>query len=120
MIRPPVITTLSPSQRTVGTAAFLLTVDGTDFIDEGFSCDCANPQHSRIIFDGNVLTTTFVSPTRLTATVPGPLAGPPRTVNVTVQNPQVDPLAVPSTGAISAPATFTIVAAPTRNRAEPH
>lgn len=115
ILRPPAITSLTPSLRAVGTGAFLLTLDGTDFVDHAPVCDCGSPQHSQIIFDGTPLTTTFVSATRLTATVPGPLAGPPRTVNVTVRNPQVSP----ATGALSAAASFQIVAAPTVSSVSP-
>ncbi len=53
------LTSLSPVSANAGAAAFLLTATGTNFTSQ-----------SAINFNGNPLTTTFVNPTSLTATVP--------------------------------------------------
>ncbi|MEO8525542.1 MAG: IPT/TIG domain-containing protein [Caldimonas sp.] len=55
----PTLTSLSPSTLGAGSAAFVLTVNGTGFTSA-----------SRVSFNGTVLTTTFVSSTQLTAAAP--------------------------------------------------
>jgi len=58
--RTPSISGLSPAQATSGGAAFTLTVTGQHFIRNG----------STVRWNGAGRTTTFVSPTRLRATIP--------------------------------------------------
>ena len=55
----PSITGLSPSSATAGGSAFALTVDGGAFVDG-----------AQVRWNGAILSTTYVSPTRLTAQVP--------------------------------------------------
>ncbi|GAB3871045.1 hypothetical protein GCM10028824_20390 [Hymenobacter segetis] len=88
------ITALLPNTTVAGSAAFTLTVTGTNFVSG-----------SVVSFNGIVLTTTFVSATQLTATVPASSVATVGTFNVTVTNPA---------NSISAAATFTVtVPAPT-------
>jgi hypothetical protein len=54
----PAITSLSPTSTTAGSAAFTLTVDGTGFVNG-----------STVRWNGSSRTTTFVSATRLTASI---------------------------------------------------
>ena len=54
----PVITSISPTQWQANTAGFTLTVNGTDFLDG-----------DTVYWNGAPLTTTYISPTRLTALV---------------------------------------------------
>ncbi len=56
----PTTTSISPTSKTVGDAAFTLTVNGTNFVS-GVSV---------VRLDGADRTTTFVSSTQLTATIP--------------------------------------------------
>ncbi len=72
----PTLSTLSPVSTLENGPAFTLTANGT-----GFS-------HQSIVkWDGSSLTTTFVSATQLTASVPNALLASPGTVTVTVVNP---------------------------------
>jgi hypothetical protein len=70
---PATITSLSPSTANVGAAAFTLTVTGTNL-----------QQGATVNWNGQGLTTSFVSPTTLTAQVPANLLGSVSTANVTV------------------------------------
>lgn len=88
------ITALSPNTKVAGSATFTLTVTGTNFVSG-----------SVVNFNGATLTTTFVSATQLTATVPAGAVATTGTFNVTVTNPA---------NSVSAAATFTVTApAPT-------
>lgn len=85
----PVITGLSPSSVVVGGPQFNMTVSGSNF-----------QSGATVVFGNTGISTSFVNSTTLSTVVPASLitnAGP---VNVTVQNPF---------GAVSAPATFTIL-----------
>lgn len=84
---PPTITNLNPAAVVHGAAQFVLTVNGTNFV---------NP--ATVIFDGAPLATTIVSPTQVTATVPAARVTAAKTVAV-----RVDAL-----GGSSANSTFTI------------
>src|SRR4051812_19917599 len=55
----PAVTSLSPSTLTVGGSGFTLNVNGNNFIPG-----------SVVYFNGSPLSTTYVSPTQLTASVP--------------------------------------------------
>jgi uncharacterized repeat protein (TIGR03803 family) len=72
----PTITSISPTSAIAGGVGFTLTVNGTNFV----SGSTAN-------FNGNALTTTFVSATQLAATVQASNIATAGTFNVTVTNP---------------------------------
>jgi len=86
----PTLTKISPSSATHGGAAFTLTTTGTSYVSG-----------SSIEWKGIKLTTTYVSSTKLTATVPSTDIKTAGTANVTVFNPTPG-------GGTSAPLTFTI------------
>ena len=67
---------LNPSQATVGDIAFTMTVNGTGYV-----------RFSVVNWNGAARTTTFVSATRLTISVPASDLTSPGTANVTVTNP---------------------------------
>jgi YVTN family beta-propeller protein len=90
----PTLAMISPTSATAGGAAFTLTVTGTGFVSN----------MSVIKWNGTGLTTTFVSATQLTATVPVGDIAAPGSASVTVFNP------TPGGGTSSA-LTFTINAA---------
>lgn len=72
----PVISSLNPSNTTAGTAGFTLTVTGTNFVST-----------SVVDWNGSALTTTYVSATGLTASVPSSDIASAGTDTVTVTNP---------------------------------
>lgn len=72
----PVITGLNPPVGVVGDSAFILTVSGTNFVPG-----------AAVLFNGNVLSTSFVSPTQLTALVTDADVANPGTADITVYNP---------------------------------
>lgn len=72
----PALTALQPSSTTAGSAAFTLTVTGTNFVST-----------SVVNFGGSALATTYVSATQLTAAVPAPAVATAGTPSVTVSNP---------------------------------
>ena len=69
----PTTTSISPTSNPEGTADFTLTVNGTNFINS-----------SVVQWNGSPLTTSFVSATRLTATVPAADLTEDGTASVTV------------------------------------
>jgi hypothetical protein len=84
----PTITSLSPSSATAGGAAFTLTVNGANFVSG-----------ASVLWNGATsLTTTYVSSTQLTASVPASLIASAGTVNVTVV----------TVNGVSSASTFTI------------
>jgi len=89
----PTITTLQPATATAGTAAFTLTVNGTNFISS-----------SVVNFNGIARATTYVSATQVTAAILATDIANASTVPVTVTNP------APGGGTSSA-VNFTITAA---------
>ncbi len=72
----PVITTLGPNQKKALSPAFVLTVNGSGFVNG-----------ATVYWNGVALPTTFVNGTRLTAQVGGPQLALGTTVGVTVRNP---------------------------------
>jgi hypothetical protein len=90
LISPPAISSLSPGSVEPGAADFTLTVQGSHF-------DAA----AAIYWDGNALTTSFVSDTELQATVPASDVVNAGVATVDVVNP-------PASGGISGHATFAI------------
>jgi hypothetical protein len=71
----PTVTSLSPSSATAGGAAFTLTVTGTNFVST-----------STVQWNGTGLTTTYVSGTELTGSVPASDIATAGTASVTVMN----------------------------------
>src|SRR5436305_6875722 len=88
----PTIGSLSPTCTTAGGPQFTLTVNGTNFV-----------AGSTVRWSGTALTTTFVSATQLTATVPAALIATAGTASITVVTP---------CGGTSNAQTFTIAATP--------
>src|SRR5437667_463606 len=88
----PTIGSLSPTCTTAGGPQFTLTVNGTNFVSG-----------STVNWNGSPLTTTFVSATQLTATVPTALIATAGTASITVVTP---------CGGTSNARTFTIAATP--------
>ncbi len=86
----PIVTSISPMTSMAGNGAFTLTVNGSNF-----------NALSQIRFNGILRPTTFVSPNRITATIPATEAAVSGTYMVDVVNP------VPG-GGTSGATTFTI------------
>ncbi len=86
----PTITSFSPTSIPAGGSAFTLTVNGTNFVSG-----------ATVNWSGTALTTTFVSTTQLTATVPASLISTTGSANISVTTPS-------GTSAVQA---FTISAA---------
>jgi YVTN family beta-propeller protein len=86
----PVVTSLAPTFATAGDATFTLTVNGSGFVS-----------NSVVNWNGVALTTTFVSATQLTASVPASDVVNSGTASVTVFNPALG-------GGTSGALTFTI------------
>ncbi len=84
------ISSISPFQVNIGSAATTLTVNGTGFIAS-----------STILFNGNPVTTSFGSASRLTATIPAPQMQTAGDFPVSVQNQ-------PPGGGVSAPVVFKV------------
>jgi YVTN family beta-propeller protein len=72
----PTITTISPNSSVAGSAAFTLTINGTNFI-----------AGSMVNFGGSAPATTFVNSTQLTAAIPAASIASTGTPAVTVTNP---------------------------------
>ena len=84
----PVVSSISPATATAGGATFTLAVNGSGFVSG-----------SVVEWSGAVLNTTFVSSTRLTATVPAADIAAAAAISVIVVNPP---------GAVSGGVTFTV------------
>jgi hypothetical protein len=93
----PALLNISPATATAGASAFTLTANGSNFISS-----------SVIQWKGTNLTTTYVSPTQLTATVPGTDIATTGSAAVTVFNPTPG-------GGTSAADTFKITTGGTNN-----
>ena len=72
----PTITTISPNSSVAGSAAFTLTINGTNFV-----------AGSMVNFGGSTPATTFVNSTQLTAAIPAASIASTGTPAVTVTNP---------------------------------
>src|SRR5439155_661486 len=86
----PTTTSISPTSKNVGDGVFTLTVNGTNFVT-----------NSVVNFGGSARTTTFISSTQLTASIPANDLTTAGTFNITVTNP------VPGGGTSNAQ-TFTV------------
>jgi hypothetical protein len=89
----PQTSAITPRSATAGAAAVSVTIDGTGFT-----------KASAVLASGSPLTTTFVSATRLRATLPSTLLGSARSLAIVVESPG------PGGGTASAQ-TFTVSAA---------
>jgi hypothetical protein len=85
----PTLSSLSPSSTAAGSAAFTLTVTGTNFVNG-----------STVLWNGSARTTTFVSSTQLSAAITAADVSAAGSATVTVTNP--------SGGGTSNALTFTI------------
>jgi hypothetical protein len=83
----PTISNISPNSVSAGGAGFTLTVNGTNYISG-----------SSVQWNATALSTTFVSATQVTASVPASLIASPGSANITVT----------TTAGTSAPATLTV------------
>jgi hypothetical protein len=72
----PAISQLAPNSATSGGAAFVLTVNGSNFAS-----------NSTINWNSTAQTSTFVTASQLTATIPASAIAAPGAVPVTVTNP---------------------------------
>ena len=72
----PTLTNISPTSILAGSAAFTLTVTGTGFAN-----------NATVLWGGASQTTTYISATQLSITVPASAVTTAGTVNVTVNNP---------------------------------
>jgi uncharacterized protein (TIGR03437 family) len=72
----PAITSVTPDSANAGSGAVTVTVNGTGFTSA-----------SKVRFNSNELTTTFVSATQLTATIPASSLTTAGAANITVLNP---------------------------------
>jgi hypothetical protein len=90
----PAITDVVPASKNIGDPAFTITVNGNDFING----------KSTVRFNGNNRTTTFVSTTQLTASIPASDLLSVGSFPVTVFNA--------AGGGLSNPQTFTVVPLP--------
>ena len=90
----PTVVSISPASAFVGSAAFILTVTGTNFVNS-----------STIRWNNSDLTTTYISATQLTASIPASNISTIGTANVTVFNP------IPG-GGTSGQSPFSIIAKP--------
>lgn len=75
-LAPPVVSALAPSSALAGSAAFALTVTGSNFVSGAV-----------LNFDGVAQPTTFVSATSLTATIPAAAIAAAGTNSIIVANP---------------------------------
>jgi YVTN family beta-propeller protein len=90
----PTITSISPNTTAAGSAAFTLTVNGTNFVAS-----------SMVTFAGPATTTTFVSSSQLTAAIPASSVASTGTLVVAVTNPA-------SSGGTSNAKNFTVTGGP--------
>ncbi len=91
----PTLTSLNPSLVNAGNGGFILTLNGTNFVPA-----------STIEWNGEALSTTYLSGTQLEAQIPASDLADPGTADVAVLNPTPG-------GGTAAPAVFTIAYAPT-------
>jgi hypothetical protein len=110
----PVLTSLSPSSKTVGSAGFTLTVNGSKFV-----------HGATISWNNSARSTTFVSSVRVTARIltsdlatagtvpvivtnPGPGGGASNSLTFTINNPRPTVTSISPTSATAGGAAFTL------------
>jgi hypothetical protein len=86
----PTLTSISPTSVDAGVPSFTLTVIGSGFVAA-----------SRIVWNGNYVSTTFVDSTTLTGSISSWDVSSPRTATIAVSTP-------PPGGGTSSPLTFTV------------
>jgi len=86
----PTVSSLAPASATAGGASFTLTVDGSNFVSA-----------STVNWNGAALSTTYVSPTQLSAAVPASDLAAAGSTSITVSSPTPG-------GGTSGGSTFTI------------
>ena len=96
----PTVTLLAPSFKTAGSSAFTITVDGTNFF---------GGTNSTVLWNNSARTTTSVSSTRVTASIPASDITTSGSANVAVRT------TAGSSTRTSAPAVFSITAPATVN-----
>ena len=97
-VSPPAISSLDPATVSAGSPELSLTVNGSNFRSSGIFYS-----GSSVRWNGVAISTTYNSPTQLTAVVPAAKLTTAGTATVTVMNV--------SAGTTSAPVTFTIAVA---------
>ena len=95
---PPFVSTLNPSSIQAGAPAFVLIVNGSQFVSQ-----------SQVLWNGTALSTTYVSSSQLTAQVPAQDVATAGTVNVQVATGQVDSNVVTFTVAPLGPFALTSI-----------
>jgi hypothetical protein len=97
----PSITQLAPDNMNSGGAAFVLTVNGSDFSTK-----------ATINWNGTAQTTSYVSASQLTATISSTDIANPATVPITVTNPAIGGTGIYGSGGTlaetSSPMNFTV------------
>ena len=93
----PSISSLSPTSTAMGGVAFTLTVNGSGFVSG-----------SVVYFHGNSRSTTFVSPTKVSAAITAADIATAQTVPVYVKNPGGTGIYMNQGGQSSASVDFTI------------
>lgn len=105
---PPVISSIAPSSATAGGPAITLTVRGSNFVTG-----------SIVLWNGNTLTTTYVSATELQAAIPSGLVAAAGTAQIAVYSPgrsggtsntvafTINPAATTTTTTTAAPLAIT-------------
>lgn len=89
----PILISINPTSATVGNGQFTLTANGSNFVNG-----------ATVVWNGGLLSTTFVNASQLTAVVPASLIAAAGTANVTVNNPS-------GTATTSNALTFTVAPA---------
>jgi IPT/TIG domain len=99
----PTLASFAPSSKVAGEPTFTLTVNGSNFVSG-----------ATVRWNGQNRTTTFVSETQLTASIPAADIAAAGTASVTVQNPPKpgDEWQNRVGGPVSNALTFTITGAP--------
>jgi Tol biopolymer transport system component len=82
----PSITSLSPTSVSPGSGTFVLTVNGSDFVTPVVVNGVTQIAGSTVAWNSAPLTTTFVSSTQLTASVPGSNIASPGFASISVYN----------------------------------
>ncbi len=72
----PVLTSLSPTEALIGSSSFTLTANGSNY-----------QKTSKVLWNGTALTTTYVSSTKLTASVPSANLAKAGTYTISVSTP---------------------------------
>lgn len=88
----PTVTTISPTSTPAGSATFTLTVNGSSFLSG-----------ASVLWNGGALTTTYVSGTKLTASVPAANVASSGVATITVRQPNLTLSTTSATFTIASP-----------------